>query len=99
MASSRRANGRIVRAKAPVSRAGLRRNGSKSPALPSSPASPAVPQKVQQQLIETITSAVTNGRTPEEVADACLRVFIEMTEAQGAAVYLLDELTKSMRCV
>ncbi len=99
MASSRRANGRILRAKAPVSRARSRKNGSKSPSLSASPPSPAVPQQVRQQLIETITSAVTNGRTPEEVADACLRVFIEMTEVQGAAVYLLDELTKSMRCV
>lgn len=98
MALSRRASGRVVRAKTTGSRTGPLK-GSKSSSVPSSRILPAVPQKVQQQLLETITSAVTNGRTPEEVAEACLRVFIELTEAQGAAVYLLDELTKAMRCV
>lgn len=98
MALSRRASGRVVRAKTTGSRARPLK-GSKSSSVPSSRTLPAVPQKVQQQLLEAITSAVTNGRTPEEVAEACLRVFIELTEAQGAAVYLLDELTKAMRCV
>ncbi|MBM4123837.1 MAG: GAF domain-containing protein [Nitrospira sp.] len=105
MASSRRtprrSMGRHPRPSRRVARAGVRT--SKANPAPSSTAAlhslPVVPFKVQQQLLETITASVTKGRTPEDVAEACLRVFVELTEASGAAVYLRDEQTKAMRCV
>ncbi|MBI3603174.1 MAG: GAF domain-containing protein [Nitrospirae bacterium] len=106
MASPRRTPGRngrpassTVRAK--PSRAG--RRPSKADSKVASAAvvakSPVVSYQIQQQLLETITASVTNGRVPEEVAEACLRVLIELTEVPWAAVYLLDEQTKAMRCV
>jgi HD-GYP domain-containing protein (c-di-GMP phosphodiesterase class II) len=58
-----------------------------------------VPLKLQQYLLETITSCVENGRSPEEVAQVCLQVFLELTEARAAAVYLEDEQTREMRCM
>jgi GAF domain-containing protein len=41
---------------------------------------------------------VDNGRSPDELAAVCLQVFVELTEARGASVYLENEQTKTIRC-
>ncbi len=61
--------------------------------------SSSVPLKVQEHLLATITALVDSGRSPEEVAQVCLRVFLELTEARAASVYLQDEQSHEMRCL
>ncbi|MEW6543335.1 MAG: GAF domain-containing protein [Nitrospirota bacterium] len=105
-ASPKRANGRNGpvegrRARPPVSVSAKPRAGSGASASVALPQDtlPQVPQQLREQLLETISASVESGRSPEEVASACLRVLLELSEAQGAAVYLRDEVTKEMRCV
>jgi len=70
--------------------------GSKTRPPKTSAPSPLV-QKIQQQLLTTISTAVENGQLPEEVAQVCLQVFLGLTDARAAAVYLRDEQSRELR--
>lgn len=51
----------------------------------------------QQQLTEAISVAIQNARSMESLVSGCLRVFLDRTGADCAAVYFEDEQTKEMR--
>jgi len=79
-------------------------SSAKAPKIPtadktSSILPPFITEKIERQLLETITSSVNNVLAPERLAEAALQVFLEMTEAQGASIYLQDEQTGTLRCV
>jgi HD-GYP domain-containing protein (c-di-GMP phosphodiesterase class II) len=96
MASRRRT--RRPTARRPKAASG--RPSSHSPASASSrlAVTELVPHKLQQQLLEAISSCVEDGRSPEDVGQTSLKVFLELTEATAASLYLQDEHTHQMRC-
>lgn len=53
--------------------------------------------KIQEQLLTTISTAVDDGQLPDEVAQVCLQVFLGLTDARAAAVYLQDEQSRELR--
>ncbi len=59
----------------------------------------AVAPRIQTQLLETISSAVQCGRSPESVAQACAQVVLDLTDARRVGVYLDDEQTRELRCL
>ncbi|MBI4402103.1 MAG: GAF domain-containing protein, partial [Nitrospirae bacterium] len=102
MARPRRTNGRQSGRRVQAAASGPRALPSKTRSRASTAASVlprALSPKLQLHLLEMITASADSGRTPEDVAQICLRVFLELTEARGAAVYLQDEQTREMRCL
>jgi HD-GYP domain-containing protein (c-di-GMP phosphodiesterase class II) len=72
----------------------------RSPRASASPApafSPADLLIAHQQLAETISVAIQNGRSMEAMVSGCLRVFVDRTGTTDAAVFFEDEQTKEMR--
>ncbi len=89
MESSPRPQGRRAGTKAPRS-ASASKNALKTPAS-------AFVHTIQQELLTTISTAVENGQLPDEVAQLCLQVFLGLTDARAAAVFLQDEETQQLR--
>ena len=105
MASSKQKKGRRQSRRVPPRSSGSRASSSGSAPKRSASSGtssvlpPFIPEKIERQLLETITSSVNDVLAPEKLAEAALQVFLEMTEAQGAAIYLQDEQTAALRCV
>jgi len=93
MATSKRAK------PSPPSATPLRRRAPKTPgAAPSAPGfSPADLLLTQQQLAEAISVSMQKGRQMDAMVYGCLRVFLDRTGVQRAAVYFEDEQTREMR--
>jgi len=93
MAKSKRAK------PSPPSATPSRRRVPKTPgAVPSAPGfSPADLLLTQQQLAEAISVSMQKGRQMDAMVYGCLRVFLDRTGVQRAAVYFEDEQTREMR--
>ena len=75
------------------SRSGSKSRGKGSPARDLV----SVPAALQQRLIDMMQVAAEQQRPLAEVAGVCLRILMELSDADAAAVYLKDEQT--LRCL